>query len=41
MSTFRALFVTCLLKVFLELDCNGKKDPRAVFGCNNERFFQG
>ena len=20
-------------------DCNGKKDPCAVFGCNNDRLF--
>ena len=35
MSTFRlydrALFRTFFLKVFLEEDCNGKKDPCAVF----------
>ena len=24
------------LKVFLEIDCNGKKDRCAVFGCNND-----
>ena len=36
---FRALFGTFFLKVFLELDCNGKKDPCAVFGCNNDRLF--
>ena len=34
-STFRTFF----LKVFLEQDCNGKKDPCAVFGCNNDRLF--
>ena len=28
---FRALFGTFFLKVFLEEDCNGKKDPCAVF----------
>ena len=31
---FRALFGTFFLKVFLELDFNGKKDPCAVFGCS-------
>ena len=43
MSTFRlyfwALFGTFFLKVFLEWDCNGKKDPCAVFWCNNDRLF--
>ena len=34
---FRALFGTFFLKVFLELDCNGKKDPCAAFGFNNDR----
>ena len=32
---FRALFGTFFLKVFLEEDCNAKKDPCAMFGCNN------
>ena len=36
---FRALFGTFLLKVFLEYDSNGKKDPCAVFGFNNDRLF--
>ena len=36
---FRALFGTFFLKVFLEQDCYGKKDPCAVFGCNNDRLF--
>ena len=36
---FRALFGTFFRKVFLEKDCNGKKDPCAVFGCNNDRLF--
>ena len=36
---FRALFGTFFLKVFLELDCNSKKDLCAVFGCNNDRLF--
>ena len=27
------------LKVFLEYDSNGKEDPCAVFGCNNDRLF--
>ena len=36
---FRALFGTFFLKAFLEYDCNGQKDPRAVFGCNNDRLF--
>ena len=43
MSTFRlyfqALFWALFLKVFLELECNGKKDRFAVFGCNNDRLF--
>ena len=26
-------------KVFLEKDCNGKKDRCAVFGCSNDLFF--
>ena len=41
MSTFRLyfLFGTFFLKVFLEYDCNGKKDLCAVFGCNNDRLF--
>ena len=25
--------------IFLEKDCNGKKDRCAVFGCNNDRLF--
>ena len=36
---FRGLFGTFSLKVFLEKDCNGKKDLCAVFGCNNDRLF--
>ena len=36
---FRALFGTLFRKGFLEQDCNGKKDPCAVFGCNNDRLF--
>ena len=36
---FRALFGTFFLKVFLEYDSNGKKDPCAVFGFNNDRLF--
>ena len=36
---FRALFGTLFLKVFLEQDCNGEKDPCAVFRCNNDRLF--
>ena len=36
---FRALFGTFFRKVFLELDCNGRKDPCAAFGCNNDRLF--
>ena len=36
---FRTLFGTFFLKVFLEQDCNGKKDPCAVFGCYNDRLF--
>ena len=43
MSTFRlylrALFWAYVLKVFLEKECNGKKDRSAVFGCNNDRLF--
>ena len=41
MSTFHlyfgAFFGTFFLKVFLEQDCKGKKDPRAVF-CNDRLF---
>ena len=33
------LFGPIFLKVFLEKDCNGKKDQCAVFGCNNDRLF--
>ena len=36
---FQALFGTFFLKVFLEQDCYGKKDPCAVFGCKNDRLF--
>ena len=36
---FRTLFGTFFLKVFLEKDFNGKEDPCAVFGCNNDRLF--
>ena len=43
MSTFRLYFRRFsghfFLKVFLEQDCNGKKDLCAVFGCNNDRLF--
>ena len=35
----RALFGTIFLYVFLEKDCNEKKDRCAVFGCNNDRLF--
>ena len=35
----RALFGTIFLYVFLEKDCNEKKDRSAVFGCNNDRLF--
>ena len=38
-SYFRALFGTFFLKLFLESDCNEKKDPYAVFGSNNNRLF--
>ena len=37
---FQGVFGTFFLKVFLELDCNGRKDPCAVFGCNNDRLFR-
>ena len=36
---FRALFGTFFLKVFLEQDSNGTKDPCAVFGCINDSLF--
>ena len=36
---FRALFGTFFLKVLLDEDCNGEKDPCAVFGCNNDSLF--
>ena len=36
---FRALFGTFFRKVLLEFDCDGKKDPCAAFGCNNDRLF--
>ena len=36
---FRALFGTSFLKVFSEKDSKGKKDPCAVFRCNNDRLF--
>ena len=37
---FLSAFGTFFLKVFLELDSDGKKDPCAVlFGCNNDRLF--
>ena len=35
----RALFGPIFLKVFLEKDCNGKKDRCAVFGYNDDRLF--
>ena len=35
----RALFGEIFHKVFLGLDCNGKKDRCTVFGCNNDRHF--
>ena len=36
---FSSAFGTFFLKVFLEKDCNGKKDLCAVFGCNNDPLF--
>ena len=36
---FRALFGTVVRKVFLQEDCNGKKDPCAVFEYNNDHLF--
>ena len=33
----RALFGLIFLNVFLEKECNGKKDRCTVFGCNNDR----
>ena len=36
---FSGAFRDIFLKVFLEEDSNGKKDPCAVFGCNNDRLF--
>ena len=36
---FSSAFWEIFLKVFLEQDCYGKKDPCAVFGCNNDRLF--
>ena len=36
---FRALFGIFFLQVFLEQNCNGKKDPCAVFACVNDRLF--
>ena len=33
----RALFGLIFLNVFLEKDCNGKKDRCTVFECNNDR----
>ena len=35
----RALFGPIFLQVFLEKDCNGKRDRCAVFGCNHARLF--
>ena len=35
----RALFEPLFLSVFIEKDCNGKKDRCAVFGCNNDLLF--
>ena len=34
-STFRDIFS----ESFLRISCNVKKDPCAVFGCNNDRLF--
>ena len=38
---FRALFGTYFLKVFLELDCKGKKDPCAEFGSREDKGREG
>ena len=39
-SVFTCAFRTSFfLYVFLEKDCNGKKDRCALFGCNNDRLF--
>ena len=38
-SVFFVLFRPIFLYVFLEKECNGKKDRHAVFGCNNDRLF--
>ena len=38
-AVVRALFEPIFLDVFLEKDCNGKKDRFAVFRCNNDRLF--
>ena len=38
-AVVRALFEPIFLDVFLEKDCNGKKDRCAVFRCNNDRLF--
>ena len=35
----RELVGQIFLPVFLEKDCNGKKDRCAVFGCNDDRLF--
>ena len=38
-SMYAGFLSQFFLKVFLEIDCNGKKDRCAVFGCNNDRLF--
>ena len=38
-SVFMRAFRANFSYVFLEKDCNGKKDRCAVFGCNNDRLF--
>ena len=38
-SVFTRAFRPIFLDVFLEKDCNGKKDRYAVFGCNNDCLF--
>ena len=39
LSVFTRAFRANFFSVFLEKDCNGKKDRWAVFGCNNDRLF--